>query len=223
MIIKNNINIKIIGDSLAAGVGSSNIIETKNILYRDKLKKYYQIKSSNAWHNLLENYLNSNNIKCTINNYGAVGAFSYQVNKNLNKLVSKEDDLVIILVGINDRKRKNGLYELRVNLSNIIDKLKSMNKQIIVLTPNPSIKQNEYYKNRIYHTKDIVKVIKDVTEEKKVLLVDIYEYINLYLVKNNINLEDIIYGENSRNDGFHPSDTVQKIIFECIKKEIEVK
>ena len=31
MIIKNNINIKIIGDSLAAGVGSSNIIETKKI------------------------------------------------------------------------------------------------------------------------------------------------------------------------------------------------
>ena len=152
-----------------------------------------------------------------------MGAFSYQVNKNLNKLVSIEDDLVIILLGINDRKRKNGLYELRVNLSNIIDKLKSMNKDIIVLTPNPSIKKNEYYKNRIYHTKDIVKIIRDVTEEKKVLLIDIYEYINLYLVENNINLEDIIYGENSRNDGFHPSDTVQKIIFECIKKEIEVR
>ena len=124
MTIKNNINIKIIGDSLATGVGSSNIIETKNILYRDKLKKYYQIKTSKAWHNLLEEYLKNNNNKCNINNFGAVGAFSYQVNKNLNKLVSIEDDLVIISLGINDRKRKNGLYELRVNLSNIIDKLK---------------------------------------------------------------------------------------------------
>lgn len=222
MKITNNIKIKIIGDSLAAGVGSSNVEETNEVLFRDLLKKYCRVKTTTSWHNLLEKYLKENNINCTINNYGAVGVFSYQIDKFLNKLVDKDDDLVILLLGINDRKRVNGLKELNTNLRNIIDRLKKMNKKIIVLTPTPSITKNEYYENRIYHTLDIVKIIKEVSKEKDVLLIDLYEYINEYLEENNIKLEDIIYGENSRNDGFHPSDTVQRLMFERIIKDIEV-
>lgn len=222
MIIKDNMKIKIIGDSLAAGVGSSNVEETNEVIFRDLLKKYCRVKTYNSWHNLLENYLKENNINCTIINYGAVGAFSYQIDKYLDKLVNEDDDLIILLLGINDRKRTNGLKELNVNLRSIIDKLKSKNKSIIVLTPTPSTTKNEYYENRIYHTPDIVKIIREVTKEKDVLLIDLYEYINNYLEDNKIELEDIIYGENSRNDGFHPSDTVQKLMYERIIKEIEV-
>lgn len=222
MKINKIVNIKIIGDSLAAGVGSSDIEETNEVLFRDSLKKYYRIKTKNAWHNLLYNYLKDNNMKCRINNYGAVGAFSSQIDKHLNKLVDNNDDIVILLLGINDRKRINGLKELNNNLRSIIDKLKDMNKSIIVLTPTPSISKNEYYENRIYHTPDIVKIIKEVTFEKNVQLIDLYEYVNRYLEINNLRLEEIIFGENCRNDGFHPSDKVQKIMFDKIIKEIEI-
>ena len=222
MIIKDNMKIKVIGDSLAAGVGSSNIEETNEVLFRDLLKKYCRIKTYNSWHNLLEKYYKDNNIDCTITNYGTVGAFSYQINKYLDKLVSKEDDIVIVLVGINDRKRVNGLKELNTNLRSIIDKLKSMNKTIVVLTPTPSTTKNEYYENRIYHTKDIVKIIREICLEKDVLLIDSYEYINKYLEDNKLELEDIIYGDNSRNDGFHPSDKVQKLMYEKIVKDINM-
>ena len=37
-----------------------------------------------------------------------------------------------------------------------------------------------------------------------------------YIEKNNLALDDIIYGEGCANDGLHPSDFVQKLIFDNI-------
>ena len=43
MKIKHNSKIKIIGDSLAAGIGSSNVVISKQILFKDKIKNFIEL------------------------------------------------------------------------------------------------------------------------------------------------------------------------------------
>lgn len=211
--------IKIIGDSIAAGVGSSELIDTNEIIFKDEASVFYKRIAPNSWWGLLEKCLKNKNIK--IENLGCGGAYTYQILEHFKELINEEDDMIFILTGLNDRKRNNGLEELYNNLTQIINKIKEQNKKIILLTPPPSTKENENYLNRIYHTDEIVKIIKKVSINEKVILIDIYQYINDYLNNNNIKIEDITYGEGCKNDGLHPGDKLQKLMYEKVITEIE--
>lgn len=108
---------------------------------------------------MLETYLHKINSTLAVVNNGCGGAYSYQIKEHLKTLVSHEDDIVFVLLGLNDRKRTNGLKELKENLDNIIERLIAWKKTVVLLTPNPSVHSNEYYENRIYHTEQIVEII----------------------------------------------------------------
>lgn len=219
---KKKYNIKVIGDSLAAGVGSSNLIDTNELLFEDNEIKYFKRIGDNSWSTLLEKYLKTKDEKYKVTNYGCGGAFSYQINKYLENLIHNEDDVILLLVGLNDRKRQTGMNELKENCVSIIEKIQKLNKEIIILTPTISTLENENYPNRIFHTKDVVTKLKEVAFEKNVKIIDIHKYIEDYLKENNLKIEDIIYGENSKNDGLHPSDFVQKLMFEKIVQDLKL-
>lgn len=213
-IFKKGINIKIIGDSIAAGAGSSMSYKTEELIFEDDEKKFYKRVAPNSWWGLLQQYLRENYENCTVHNKGCGGAFSYQIKNHMDVLVSETDELVLILVGLNDRKRQNGMEELRDNCKGIVDKLIGDGKKVILLTPNPSAYGNEYNPNRIYHTPQVVDVLRNVAESKGILLIDNYRYITEYLSSNNLKIEDIIYENGCMNDGVHPSDRVQRLMFE---------
>ncbi len=170
----DNTTVKIIGDSLAAGAGSSQSIKTDRLIFEDEIKQYYGYVAPNSWWGLLETYLNENYMGVKVINNGCGGAFSYQINEQLDKLISDDDDVIVIMIGLNDRKREDGMTELKYNCESIVDRI-------------------------------IAKGIK---------LVDNYKYIMEYLDKNELEIDDIIYGEGCKNDGLHPSDFVQKLMFD---------
>ena len=221
LIRRENIRIKIIGDSIAAGVGSTLSYKTDHLIFEDT-KKYYRRVSPNSWCGLLETYLHKINSTLTIVNNGCGGAYSYQIKEHLETLVSHEDDIVFVLLGLNDRKRTNGLKELKENLENIIERLLSWKKTIVILTPNPSVHSNEYYENRIYHTNQIVQILKEVAVSKGVLLIDTYQFIFDYLTEHNQKIDDIIFNADGEGDGLHPSDFVQKLMFKYIISKLSI-
>ncbi len=221
-ILSNGIKVKIIGDSMAAGAGSSMSYMIDDLIFEDDGTKFFRRIAPNSWWGLLEQYLQNKYIKCAVENKGCGGAFSYQINKYLNTLISSDDKLIFILMGLNDRKRKNGIEELKSNCEAIVDKLINNGLTVILLTPTPSVYSNEYYPNRIYHTGEVVQILRDVAERRKIQIVDNYKYIMEYLAKNNLIIDDIIYGERCMNDGLHPSDKVQKLIFENIIETLQI-
>lgn len=166
--------------------------------------------------------MRDNYITCTVENKGCGGAFSYQINKHLGTLISSDDNLVFILMGLNDRKRMNGMEELKINCECVIDQLLSKEKIVVLLTPTPSVQDNEYYTNRIYHTDEVVGILRDIADNRKILLVDNYKYIMEYLSKKQLVIDDIIYGEGCKNDGLHPSDCVQKLIFRNLIETLQI-
>ena len=163
-----------------------------------------------------------NSTLAVVNN-GCGGAYSYQIKEHLETLVSHEDDIVFVLLGLNDRKRTDGLKELKENLDNIIERLIAWKKTVVLLTPNPSVHSNEYYENRIYHTEQIVEIIKDVAVNKGVLLIDSYQFILDYLTAHNQKIDDIIFNADGVGDGLHPGDFVQKLMFENIISELGIQ
>lgn len=221
-ILEKGSKIKIIGCSVAAGAGSSMSYKTEELIFEEDGKKFFRRVAPNSWWGLLERYLHDNYSSCTVENRGCGGAYSYQINKNLNTLISSDDNLVFLLVGLNDRKRTNGMEELKTNCECIVDQLISDGKIVVLLTPTPSVHSNEYYPNRIYHTDEVVKILRDVADSKNILLVDNYKYVMEHLEKNQLVIDDIIFGDGCKNDGLHPSDYVQKLMFENLIKTLQI-
>ncbi len=221
-ILSKGIKIKIIGDSIAAGAGSSMSYKTEDLIFEENGTKFYRRVAPNSWWGLLEQYLQDNYVTCTVENRGCGGAFSYQIKKYLDTQISSDDNLVFVLMGLNDRKRTNGMKELKTNCKYVVDQLISMGKMVILLTPTPSAHSNEYYPNRIYHTDEVVGILRDISHSRKILLVDNYKYIMEHLAKNQLVIDDVIYGEGCINDGLHPSDYVQKLIFQNLIKTLQL-
>jgi len=221
-ILSKGIKIKIIGDSIAAGAGSSMSYKTEDLIFEENGTKFYRRLAPNSWWGLLEQYLQDNYITCTVENSGCGGAFSYQIKKYLDTQISSDDNLVFVLMGLNDRKRTNGMKELKTNCKYVVDQLISIGKMVILLTPTQSVHSNEYYPNRIYHTDEVVGILRDISHSRKILLVDNYKYIMEHLAKNQLVIDDVIYGEGCINDGLHPSDYVQKLIFQNLIKTLQI-
>lgn len=221
-ILAQGIKIKIIGDSIAAGAGSSMSYKTEELIFEDDGTRFFRRVAPNSWWGLLEKYLRDNYIKCTLENKGCGGAFSYQINKYLDTLISSDDKLIFILMGLNDRKRTNGMEELKTNCECVVDQLISKGKIVVLLTPTPSVHSNEYYPSRIYHTNEVVGILNDIADSRKILLVDNYEYIMEFLSKNQLAIDDIIYDEGCENDGLHPSDHVQRLIFQNLIETLQI-
>ncbi|MDF2538050.1 MAG: hypothetical protein K0S76_1071 [Herbinix sp.] len=216
------IKIKVIGDSIAAGGGSSMSYRTEELIFEDDGTKYFKKVAPNSWWGLLEKYLRDNYNASTIENKGCGGAFSSQINKHLDTLISSEDNMVFILMGLNDRKLTNGMEELKINCECVIDKLVNKGKIVVILTPTPSVHSNEYYPNRIYHTDNVVSILRGVADNREILLIDNYQFVMEYLKKNRLKIDNIIYGEGCGNDGLHPSDHVQKLIFQNLIQTLQI-
>ena len=216
---KPNVRINIIGDSIAAGVGSTGAYKTEQLIF-DDTKQFFRRVAPNSWWGLLEAYLKKKNSTLTVINNGCGGAYSYQIKNHLDEIISEEDDVVFILMGLNDRKRKDGMTELKENSEKILDELISRGKIVVVLTPNPSVHSNEYYDNRLYHTDEVVEILKRVAKDRCVQCIDLYQYIFNYLKDHNQKIEDIIFDPDGVGDGLHPGDFVQKLMCEKVIEEI---
>ena len=124
--------IKIVGDSIAAGQGASDFRETDQVLMEYDTIKYFRCEAPSSWWGLLEA------VGYAVKNYGCCGAYSYQVREHLECFVEPEDKIVLILLGLNDRKRPNGMAELEENMEYIVERIRDLGKLPIILTPLPS-------------------------------------------------------------------------------------
>ena len=218
---KQNVRINIIGDSIAAGVGSTDGYKTEQLIFEDN-KPFFRRVAPNSWWGLLEAYLKNKNSALTVINNGCGGAYSYQIKNHLNEMISEDDDIIFMLMGVNDRKRKDGMTELKKNSERVLDELISRGKIVVVLTPNPPVHSNEYYENRLYHTDEVVEILREVVKDRCVQFIDLYQYILNYLKDHNQKIDDIIFNPDGVGDGLHPGDFVQKLMFEKIIDELGI-
>lgn len=220
-LLRRGAYINIIGDSLAAGAGSSGSLKTDEVILRDGDVNFVRRIAQNSWWGRFEAYLQDKFPGCTLENNGCGGASSGQLRNGLEQLFCEDrDDIIFLFFGANDRKRENGMQELRDNLTWMIRFFREKGKKTMVFTPNPSTVRNETYANRLYHMEDVANVIIDAAEEEGILLVDNYNYIMEYLLFSGKKVEEILFGSGCCSDGCHPADAAQHLIYRNLLKTL---
>lgn len=221
-ILERGCPVKVIGDSLAAGVGSSGMVETDELIFQDEVGAYYRRQAPRSWWGLLDRYIKARYPGSRVESLGCGGAFSYQIVEQLPRLVAPGDGVVLLLFGLNDRKRPRGMEELPCNMAAVLGRLKAMGKYAVVLTPTPSTQENENYPNRLYHTPQVVGIVRAAAQGAGVPLVDLYADVEAYLQASGKALEDIINGPGCKNDGLHPADAMQRVMFESVVRALGI-
>lgn len=214
--------VKIIGDSIAAGIGSSGCVKTDEVIFTDG-KAFHRHDAPNSWWGLLARRFAENGSGCTVRDLGCGGANTTQILRHLDALVAPEDDIVFVLMGLNDRKREDGLAECRRNTAAVIDRLRAMGKAVVLFTPTPSTFENEHLPNRLHRTEEIVPILRETALEKGVPLVDLYAAVERHLAETGRRIEDIVFGgPGCKNDGLHPADAMQRLMFEEAVRALDI-
>lgn len=220
--LQNGCTVKVIGDSIAAGSGSSGMVQTEELIFQDEVGAYYRREAPRSWWALLDRYIKQKYPGSGARSLGCGGAYSFQILEQLPRLVSPEDKVVFLLVGLNDRKRPDGMEELARNIPALLARLAGMGKYAVLLTPTPSTEENEHAPNRLHHTPQVVETLREAAGQAQVPLVDLYKGIGEYLESSGKKLEDIIFGEGCKNDGLHPGDAMQEIMFESVVRTLGI-
>ncbi|MGV8879975.1 MAG: SGNH/GDSL hydrolase family protein [Sphingobacteriaceae bacterium] len=129
-------------------------------------------------------------------------------------------DWVTINFGLNDSwqdKGANGLSRIplkayRQNLAFYIDQIRKNKGQAILMTPNPVGKQYfGYHKKRL---KQYRRIVRALSKEKNVELVDSWKLFQRYVRKNHTKIDSLLL------DGIHPGDMGHNLIAKEIEKII---
>lgn len=103
---------------------------------------------------------------CIIKDYGMGGATTADILNNFSAIVKDNDDIVIVMLGTNDR-RSVPLVTYIANLEKIVDRLLAMKKYVILMSPTPlgvTIDSQSQY----FHAEDINNVVSAVAYKKGV-------------------------------------------------------
>lgn len=212
-IAHKNKNIKLIGDSITAGVGGTGYatdgeeisgghkVNTKGYCWANEVKKYF------------ETYF-----RCNVKNYGINGLNSRQLASNIADFIRAEDNIVICCIGTNNRLLEQGMTYLEEDIKTIYNYCKNNNKEIIFMSNIPASAQDE--NGEINGTKyskmhDVDNLIMKVCSELSIEYISLYKLISDYIVNKGISLANCL-----TSDGLHPNDYGYSIIYEIVMEKL---
>lgn len=204
--------IKIIGDSIAAGTGSSDSAATREIVLQTGDQTYFRRSGAKSWAALFAVYIKEKFPRCTVVNNGCSGITSTQIRENLYRLYSGEDDIILMLVGANDRKQPDGMSALYDNLCYMARLFQNEGKQVVLMVSNPSTDANETLPTRYYHMEDVNNAVACAAEAAGVPFISHYNYIQEYLLHTGRTIDEVMTQENCPSDGLHPTDLVHSLM-----------
>lgn len=213
-LIRSGCHIKLLGDSLTIGVGSSDDDRTGVLIY----PPFHRQKGQRCWASLLQKHVER--YHCTVDNVGCYGAASNDLMDHLELLYHPEEDqLVFCMIGSNDKKIEGGMDQLKHNLSALCNKVLSDGNKLVLMTPNPATTANDAKPTRIYPQSKVVETIRNVAKDyaDRVLLIDHNLTMEAECRLRGCTMEEFLQvGYGPDNDGLHPGDDAYYFYFEHI-------
>lgn len=193
MLNNTDVKIKIIGDSITAGYG---------------------IGQEKAWSGLLKTYFESV-YSCTVTINAQSGKSSQWVVDNISTLIDDSDNILLLMIGTNNRYSEDSYNALIPNLQYIYNYCRERNINFIPIVPpisTPEGTNGESLENRTYHMDNIVHKITSFCYDNKLNFIDTYEnlYDTILISKQDINSYFI--------DGLHPTADTSYLLFRLISK-----
>lgn len=199
--------IKLIGDSITHGVGGSGFSQDGAVIMNQYGMTWNVNTRGHCWANLLKAYLESK-FNCIVNNYGCTGISSHGVVGGLSQLIDADDDIVICMIGTNDRDGNTPQLNFYNNLITIYDYVNDLGKDIIFMSNIPASVTNEAPK--AYHMEDVDNIIMKASTECNVEYISVFKLFNEYCQTRGITIDSLLL------DGLHPNDTGYDVMFNII-------
>lgn len=232
---KEKVHIKLLGDSITQGSGSTGYVEWSADGYtirgngpdcpsagpnyvqgdylgtRDNIK-WYESTSGSGWGQLMKSYFESK-FNCVVKNYGMGGATVNDLLNNLSRIVSEEDDIILLMIGTNDRKSLSKT-DYTIKLVSLIKGLVKMDKKVILMSPVPMVVSTDAG-STYFHMEDANNICSAIAYEHKLPFISLFNKIQEYAEFKDIDIASLF-----NSDGVHPNDTGYNVIFKTITRNI---
>ena len=216
------VRIKLLGDSITHGVGGTGFAQNGDPI----IEGFARNPDGHCWANLLKAYM-EDRFDCVVNNNACTGTDIEFILKNFEKLVENDDDLVICMIGTNNRhqffvdapkhtpeEHLEGFYQ---NILRLHRRFLEEGKRVIFMAGTPASAENEkdgedYW--RLFHMADVCAAYKKASEERGFPLISLYDLFLDYCKAEKITVDSLLC------DGLHPSDTGYEVMFKLVKQAL---
>lgn len=208
-----NYKIKLIGDSITAGYGGTGYNDTISGGGDLIVNNRYQNIAGTCWANSLKAYLEDKFAGVTVINNGYSGATAEFLYNNISSFVSSDDNLVICMVGTNNRNNSGDLNRLYTNLQNIVSYMAQLDIPLILMSSIPASIANEESVT-VLHMEDVNMIVGAVARKNKVPWISVFDLMKEYLKYTGTSLDSLL------TDGMHPNDSGYAVMFELISNAL---
>ncbi|NFO31113.1 SGNH/GDSL hydrolase family protein, partial [Clostridium botulinum] len=190
--IKNK-NIKILGDSIGAGVGGTGYSATGEIIVGNNKSN----ETGHCWANSFRDYLQSK-YNCIVKNWSVSGWKSSDIVTNISTLITETDDIVICAIGANNCYIENGITLLESDIKTINEYCENHNKKVIFIGTIQTLTSS--HENKGIKMEDIDNLLREVTTNLNVCFIPMYKLFNDYLLYSGADSSLFYYNEEHPND-----------------------
>lgn len=215
--VMNKKTIKLIGDSITAGVGGTGYDASADgggvLLWNNT---YTNVKGT-CWANMLKSYWEKK-YGCTVLNYGYSGISSTHIISHIDTLVEDSDDVVVCMIGTNDRNgsQNTNLTDYIAKMYQIVNLVKAKGKDIILMANIPASVNNEVNTPRVFHMEDVDNAVAYVAAQNAMEYVSVYKLFTEYCKYTGTSIDSLL------SDGLHPNDKGYGVMFELISNALGI-
>lgn len=191
-------NIKLLGDSITAGVGGTGYLLDGEVIYNTTLSN----PNGHCWANSLGRYLESK-YNCSVKNYGVSGLTSWALKAIMHLAIRPEDDIIICMIGTNDRT--NTQDELYRNIKDVYQYVKSLGKEVFFVSCIPASVTNET--GKAFHMEDVDSVVMKASNDLNQEYISLYKLFVDYCYSRNLEIDSFL------KDGLHPNDAGYDVMY----------
>lgn len=218
------VQIKLLGDSITHGVGGTGFEQNGEAITAG----FARNPDGYCWANHFKQHLEAT-LPCRVINNACTGTKIEFVIDRFEELVSPEDDLVLCIIGTNNRHQyfSEGSKKTREimtedfsrNIEILYGKFQAAGIPVIFVANIPASEENEkdgedYW--RILHMQDIHDLYASAAEKLEFPLIDLFSLWNGYCAKNGIDPDSLL------SDGLHPNDLGEDVIFALMMKALGI-
>ena len=213
--IRRGCNVKLLGDRLTAGSGSSDSDLSGRVIY----PPFRRQRGRRCWASLLRDHL-AGKYSCSVDSVGCYGITSGEMMEHLDTLYHPATDRVVFcMIGANNKKQPDGMEQLAKDLDNLCQKVTADGNLLILMTPNPVTAANDAKENRFFPQSEVASVIRAAAQRwaAQVFFIDHFARMQADCQQQGRTMEEYLQvGAGPENDGQHPGDQVYRFYFESI-------
>jgi lysophospholipase L1-like esterase len=218
--------IKLIGDSITAGVGDIGYYSgsTREIVFRNGSMVYETGTDWDvfpSWANLFRKFITNKYPTIDFFNAGVGGISTKEVvDTFLTDLVDENEDVVFVMLGTNDRSLTT-LEEYEMNISYLLDYINQRSNLMIVMSATPSLSDfsdetyTDYAVGRQFGAREIDNVVTEVCSKNNYIHISNYRGLLDYASKRNVKISELL-----EETGSHPKRRGHAVVWQNIQQRL---